>query len=147
MITCTPGVGRPRVGHPRCVTTLTLHATGPVDPAEAWERYAVPARWPEWSPQITGVEPSAPRIAQGVTGRVRGPLGIALPFLVDEVDEAARRWRWSVYAGQVRLTLVHWVSPGPDGGTTTGLRVSGAAPLVVGYAPLAQLALKGLVAA
>jgi len=38
------------------VTTLTLHATGPLPPAEVWERYAVPARWPEWSPQITGVE-------------------------------------------------------------------------------------------
>lgn len=127
------------------MTTLTLHATGTVEPAEAWDRYAVFARWPEWSPQITGVDVDADRIAQGVTGRVRGPLGLALPFLVDEADEASRRWTWSVFAGPVRLQLTHWISPGPDDGTTTGLRVHGAAPLVAGYAPLALLALQRLV--
>jgi hypothetical protein len=129
------------------VTTLTLHATGTAPPAEVWERYAVPARWPGWSPQITGVDVAADRIAQGVTGRVRGPLRVALPFVVDEVDEATRQWTWSVYAGPARLRLTHWVSPGPDGGATTGLRVRGAAPLVAGYAPLALVALKGLVGA
>jgi hypothetical protein len=88
------------------VTTLTLHATGPLGPDEVWERYAVPARWPDWAPQITGVElPVAP----------------------------------------VRLHLLHWVAEGPDGGSTTGLRVSGPAPLVVGYAPLAKLAISRLV--
>jgi polyketide cyclase/dehydrase/lipid transport protein len=129
------------------VTTLTLHATGSATPAEAWERYASFARWPEWSPQITGVDVAADRIGPGITGRVRGPLGVPLPFLVDEVDEATRQWSWSVFAGPVRLQLRHWVSPGPDGGSTTGLRVRGAAPLVAGYAPLALVALKGLVSA
>jgi hypothetical protein len=136
-----------RAGTSPVVTTLTLHATGAAAPAEAWDRYAVFARWPGWSPQITGVDVSADRIAQGVTGRVRGPLGVALPFVVDEVDEATRQWTWSVYAGPARLRLTHWVSPGPDGGATTGLRVRGAAPLVAGYAPLALVALKGLVGA
>ncbi|MCU1607856.1 MAG: uncharacterized protein JWP46_4321 [Modestobacter sp.] len=129
------------------MTTLTLHATGTATPAEAWARYAVPARWPEWSPQITGVDVAAERIAQGVTGRVHGPLGVAVPFVVDEVDEATRQWTWSVFAGPARLQLRHWVSPGPDGGATTGLRVHGAAPLVAGYAPLALIALQGLVRA
>jgi hypothetical protein len=87
------------------------------------------------------------RIAQGVTGRVHGPLRVAVPFVVDEVDEATRQWTWSVFAGPVRLQLRHWVSPGPDGGATTGLRVHGAAPLVAGYAPLALIALQGLVRA
>jgi hypothetical protein len=70
---------------------------------------------------------------------------VALPFVVDEVTEAARQWTWSVFLGPVRLRLTHWVSPGPDGGATTGLRVHGAMPLVLGYAPLALVALRELV--
>ena len=127
------------------MTTLTLHATGPETPAEVWERYAVPARWPEWAPQITGVELPAARLAAGVRGRVRGPLGVTLPFVVETVDETARRWSWTVSFGPVRLHLLHWVSERPDGGSTTGLRVTGPAPLVVGYAPLAHLAIGRLV--
>ena len=127
------------------MTTLTLHATGPVGPGEVWERYAVPARWPEWAPQIAGVEVPVARLAAGVRGRVRAPLGVVLPFVVETVDEAARQWSWTVSAGPVRLHLVHWVAEGPDSGSTTGLRISGPAPLVVGYAPLAHLAIGRLV--
>ena len=127
------------------MTTLTLHATGPEAPAEVWERYAVPARWPEWAPQITGVELPVARLAAGLRGRVRGPLGVTLPFVVETVDDTARRWSWTVSLGPVRLRLLHWVSEGPDGGSTTGLRVTGPAPLVVGYAPLAHLAIGRLV--
>ena len=129
------------------MTTLTLHATGPVSPAEAWDRYLHPARWSGWAPQITGVETDADRIVQGLTGRVRGPLGITVPFVVDEVDDATRRWRWTVQVGPARLTLLHWVTTGPDGGTTTGLRVRGPLPLAAGYAPAALVALHGLVRA
>ncbi len=68
-----------------------------------------------------------------------------LPFVVETVDEAARQWSWTVSLGPVRLHLLHWVTDGPDGGSTTGLRVSGPAPLVVGYAPLAHLAIGRLV--
>ena len=127
------------------MTTLTLHATGPQAPAEAWERYAVPARWPEWAPQITGVELPVARLTAAVRGRVRGPLGVALPFVVETVGETARRWSWTVSLGPVELHLLHWVSEGPDSGSTTGLRVTGPAPLVVGYAPLAHLAIGRLV--
>lgn len=127
------------------MTTLTLHATGPVDPAEVWNRYLHPARWSEWAPQIRRTEASASRIAQGVSGRVHDPLGTSVGFVVDEVSETERRWAWQVTVGPTRLGLAHWVSPGPDGGTTAGLRITGFAPLVVGYAPLALLALKRLV--
>ena len=127
------------------MTELTLHATGPIGPDEVWERYAVPARWSQWAPQITGVEVPVSRLVAGVRGRVRAPLGVTLPFVVDTIDEAARRWSWTVSLGPVRLHLLHWVTEGPDGGSTTGLRVSGPAPLVVGYAPLAHLAIGRLV--
>ena len=127
------------------MTTLTLHATGPVAPAEAWDRYLHPARWSSWAPQILGVDTDAEQIAQGVTGRVRGPLGVTVPFVVDEVDDASQRWRWTVQVGPARMTLLHWVTSGPDGGTTTGLRTTGPAPVVLGYAPLAGWALHRLV--
>ncbi len=127
------------------MTVLTLHATGLEPAAEVWDRYARPARWPTWAPQITGVEVPVPRLAAGVRGRVRGPAGVTLPFVVEAVDEAARRWSWTVSAGPVRLHLLHWVSDGPDGGSTTGLRITGPLPVVVGYAPLAQVAIGRLV--
>jgi hypothetical protein len=127
------------------MSTLTIHATGPVDPAEAWARYVQPARWSDWAPQITGVDTDAERIADGVTGRVRGPLGVPVPFVIDEVDDASRQWRWTVQVGPVHLTLTHWVASGPDGGTTTGLRVQGPLPLAAGYVPAALVALHGLV--
>jgi hypothetical protein len=127
------------------VTVVTLHATGPETSGEVWERYAVPARWPEWAPQITAVDVPAPRLVAGVRGRVRGPAGVVLPFVVDAVDEAARQWAWTVSLGPVRLHLLHWVAEGPDGGSTTGLRLDGPAPLVLGYAPLARVAIGRLV--
>ncbi len=126
-------------------STLTLHASGPVVPAEAWDRYLRMERWSQWAPQIRGVESGAALIAAGVTGRVRAPLGLAVPFRVTDVDVDARRWSWTVRVGPVSLALLHWVSAGPDGGSTTGLRMRGPLPLLAGYAPLAQVALSRLV--
>ena len=127
------------------MTVLTLHATGPETPGEVWERYARPARWPTWAPEILGVQVPEPRLTAGLQGRVRGPVGLTLPFVVESVDEAARRWSWTVSAGPVRLHLLHWVTEGPDGGITTGLRITGPLAVVVGYAPLAQVAIGRLV--
>jgi hypothetical protein len=91
------------------------------------------------------VEVPVRRLVAGVRGRVRGPVGVSLPFVVDAVDEAARQWAWTVSVGPVRLHLLHWVAEAPAGGSTTGLRIDGPAPLVVGYAPLARLAIGRLV--
>ena len=127
------------------MSSMHLHATGTVHPDEAWDRYLHPAKWSDWSPQIRGVETAFERIDPGVTGRVLGPLGFSAPFVVDAVDDAAREWLWSVDIGIGTLQLMHWVRPGPERGTTTGLTVSGPMPLVVGYVPLAAAALQRLV--
>ncbi|WP_432491161.1 SRPBCC family protein [Kineococcus auxinigenes] len=122
---------------------MLLVARGRRSAARAWEDYALPARWPSWSPQITAVDCSAPRIAVGVTGTVRAPLGVRLPFRVTAVDEASRTWRWRVGAGPLAAQLEHRVVSVP-GGSLTELRLTPAL-LVAPYAPLAWIALRRLV--
>lgn len=127
----------------------SVRATGPLPAAEAWERYAVPARWTGWAPQIRGVDCAAARIAPGVTGRVRGPLGVAVTFVVTAVDELRRTWSWTVTfgsgrCGPVRLHLRHGVEPDPAG-CATWLALRGPAPAVAAYLPVARLALGRLV--
>lgn len=126
------------------MTTLTLSARGPRSPEEVWTRYAEPARWPEWSPQIRAVRASAARIAPGVDGEVAGWCGLGVRFVIDEVDESARCWTWRVHTGPIQLRLGHDVrADGP--GTRTTLRIDGPALVVAGYLPLARVALHRLV--
>jgi hypothetical protein len=127
------------------VATRSIEATGPLDPAAVWERYAVPSAWPDWLPQVSRVELSTPRIAAGATGRLHVARGVALPFSVDSVDEDARRWSWTIRVGLLKLRLEQWVTPAPDGGTTAGMQASGPGPLVAGYVGPAQTALDRLV--
>jgi hypothetical protein len=129
------------------MSTRSVEVSGPLDPAAVWERYAVPSRWPDWLPQITGVDLSTSRLAAGATGRLQAPMGVSIPFSVDRVDEDARTWAWTVRVGLLRLRLEHWVEDGQDGGTTTGMRVSGPGPLVAAYAGQARAALERLVGA
>lgn len=128
---------------------LTIAAEGAADPALAWERYAVPALWPTWSPQIRSVECSTERIAQGSTGTVHGPVGVHVTFEVLEVDEPGRSWVWRVRGPLgVRLRLDHAVGArgaAAGGGSRTTLRIHGLAPVVTAYAPVAWPALHRLV--
>ncbi len=78
------------------------------------------------------------------TGRVFGPLGVHLDFVVDAVDEATREWMWTVRRGPLRLVLTHGVIA-RGRGCETWLRVDGPLPVVAAYAPLARLALARLV--
>ena len=121
-----------------------VRVTGPLPPARAWERYAEPARWAGWAPQIRGVTASAERIAPGVTGRVRGPLGVRVAFVVTDVDEQRRTWAWDVRCGPVRLHLRHGVEPDPRG-SATWLVIRGPAAVVAAYLPVARVALGRLV--
>lgn len=133
-----------------------LAAVGPADPALAWERFADLTAWPEWSPQIRAVSSAEMRLRPGLTGVVHGWGGLEVPFTVESVDEAARRWVWSVrptragvalpgllqHLGTMRLE--HEVAPSGRG-TLTTLIVTGAPPVVLAYAPVAEWALRRLV--
>ena len=123
-----------------------LAVAGPIAPALAWQRYAVLANWSDWAPFIFGVDASGPLLAAGLTGIVRGPAGLRVVFAVDDVDEVARAWRWTVRSGPVALHLGHEILARPGGGTVATLELEGPAPAVLGYLVPATVALKRLVA-
>src|SRR5579875_2472652 len=129
------------------MTVVTLSASGAADAGTAWERYAVPATWPQWAPQLVRVEASGPRLAPGLTGTVVGPLGVSADFHVDAVDEQARRWAWTVRRGPLTVRLRHGVRERDGGGSSTWLAIDTVLPVALGYAPLAYLTLRRLVAA
>ena len=122
----------------------TLTVTGHADPATAWTRYDNLALWSTWSPQIQEVIAATPRIAPGLKGLVVGPLGVRVPFEVLTVDAQAMEWSWHVRFGPVDARLEHAVRAAP-GGCSTELVVYAPAFVVLGYRPLAALALRRLV--
>ena len=128
------------------MTTVTISARGPAAPDEVWERYARPARWPQWSPQIRGVDVPVERLSTGTRGRVIGPLGVAATFLVERWDDATMRWSWQVWFGPLTLRLDHGVDARGTG-SSTFLTVHGPLPVVLGYLPVARFALWRLVRA
>jgi hypothetical protein len=131
------------------MASLTLHARGVAPVTLAWERYADPELWATWAPQIQRVETTMARLVADGTGNVHaGPLSrptLKVPFRVLAVDEHALEWSWQVHLGPIRLRLEHGVTATPDG-SSTWLRVHGPLPVVLGYAPVATLALRRLVA-
>lgn len=135
------------------MSDLSLSASGTAPAALAWERYADPQLWSTWAPQIQRVQTDMSRLTPGGDGTVHaGPLPrptLAVPFEVLEVDEPEMTWTWHVRLGPgglVRLRLAHGVRADGDG-STTWLRVHGPLPVVLGYAPVARLALGRLVTA
>ncbi|QRV15499.1 SRPBCC family protein [Haloterrigena salifodinae] len=64
-------------------------------PAEAWDLLVDTARWPEWSPLVTGVEATERRLRLDTSGRVRIP-GAWVPFRITAYVPAERRWSWRV---------------------------------------------------
>ncbi|MFJ4713657.1 SRPBCC family protein [Streptomyces sp. NPDC088785] len=123
---------------------LTLSERGSADADTVWRRYAHPDRWPDWAPQIRSVEAEG-ALRPGMRGRVRPVVGPAVRFVVTAVDHDARTWSWRVRTGPVRLLLEHAVDPWGSSGARTRLTLTGAAPVVLAYAPLARWALRRLV--
>ena len=132
------------------MATLSLQAHGVAPAALVWERYADPALWSTWAPQIQRVDTELQRLAAGGTGTVRAGLlrrpTLRIPFRVFAVDEAAREWAWEARLGPLRLRLEHGVTAHLTG-SSTWLRVHGPLPLILGYAPVTRIALDRLVAA
>ncbi len=96
-----------------------------------------------WSPQVHRVESDGKRLHPGLTGRVVGPLGVSARFWVTDVQDREWTWEVSLSAGQ-GMVLRHVVLEHPRG-SQTELHLRGPAPLVVGYAVPARVALHRLV--
>ena len=123
----------------------TLNASGPAAPATVWEAYVRPSRWSSWSPQISRVDCADVRLRAGSKGVVHPILGPGLDFEVIELDEPARSWSWRVRLPLGLEMLLHHEVHAADAGVRTSLTVEGFLPVVLGYLPLAQLALSRLV--
>lgn len=126
------------------MTIVTVSAKGRVPVDEAWARYADLGRWTEWSPYIRRVDATDDRLVFGTTGRVYGPAGVSVDFVVDSVDDENHRWTWTVRRGPIKLRLEHAVYK-RGGGSSTSLRLEGPLAVVVPYAPIARIALQLLV--
>ena len=141
---------------------LTLRASGPAAAAVAWRRYADLDAWATWSPQIDAVSTEGSRtLSAGLAGAVTGlPLAgrplLAVGFAVEDVDEDAMAWSWRVRPTRVALDLPAWTGRlaalrlehsvrATQHGSATTLRLTGAAPVVLGYALPALVALRRLV--
>jgi hypothetical protein len=122
-----------------------LAQVGSLHPHAVWERYASPSEWPSWSPQIRWVECRPDRLQVGLTGTVHGLFGVRADFEVLSVDELRRTWSWRATTGPVTLLLHHAVLEQPGGGSQATLEIEGPALPVLGYAPMADVALRRLV--
>ena len=60
-----------------------------------WQLLTEFRHWPAWGPSVREVDSSSVRVAPGVRGRVRTPVGIWLPFVITAV-EPGRSWNWRV---------------------------------------------------
>ncbi len=124
-------------------TSVTVRATGAASSTQAWQRYVELDRWATWSPQVQRVEADGRLLVPGLTGRVVGPLGVSVGFRVTDVRDREWTWEVSLPAG-LGLVMRHVVLEHPRG-CRTELHLRGPAPLVVGYAVPARVALRRLV--
>lgn len=100
----------------------------------AWHVLADLDAWPKWGPTVSGAELDGSAFELGATGRVWTPVGVTLPFVIDELDQG-RSWGWRV-AG-VPATR-HGVHPRDE-----GCRVWMSAPVwAPGYLPVLTIALR-----
>jgi len=121
------------------MSTMRIRRRGPASKYDIWARYRDPQRWASWAPQIREVRAEGP-LRPGLEGEVLGPLGARARFEVIDVDEANGTWTWVVRSGPVRLRIEHEIAEG-----LAGLVISGPAPAVLAYAPVARAALSRLV--
>ena len=73
--------------------SVSRHIDAPAD--AVWKVLVDTDAWPKWGPTVSGGEVDGGVLTLGATGRVRTPVGVALPFTITEFEDG-RRWAWSV---------------------------------------------------
>jgi hypothetical protein len=122
------------------MSTLHIRRRGGASKYEIWARYRDPLRWREWAPQIREVRADGP-LRTGLEGEIVGVFGVRARFDVLDVDEPGGRWTWIVRSGPLTLRIEHEIAEG-----LVGVALTGPAPVVAAYAPIARVALGRLVA-
>jgi len=90
---------------------LTVSRLVRAPPEDAWALISATDTWPLWGPSVSAVEPASARLALGMRGRVRTPLGLWIPFTITGFDPP-HSWAWSVLS--IPATS-HAVAPAPGG--------------------------------
>ncbi len=72
-------------------SSIEIHAPGDA----IWHLIADFGQWPRWGPTVTDVRSSSDSVSPGVTGSLRTPVGLWLPFVITEVDHGVS-WSWKV---------------------------------------------------
>ena len=75
--------------------------------SRVWDVLARFAYWPEWGPSVREVRCGEDVVRVGLTGQVRTPLGVWIPFEITEVVPGCR-WGWRVLG---REATGHEVEP------------------------------------
>lgn len=123
---------------------MRIEASGPRTADTAWGLYTRPSAWPTWAPQISSVRGVTDPITPGARGVVHGLMVLRVPFVIESVDEASRRWTWRVGLGRLSVVLDHGVDE-LESGCRAWADVHAPYVLVLPYSPLATLALRRLV--
>lgn len=117
--------------------SLTVRRRVAAPASAAWDALADTTQWPRWGPSVRGVECEEDTVRPGLTGWVRTPVGVRLPFTITTV-EPGRAWSWQI--GPVPATEHHVASEG-DASCTVSMAVPWwAAP----YALVCRVALRRL---
>lgn len=90
---------------------LTVGRLVRASPASAWALISDTGSWTQWGPSVSEVQPANAALSLGLTGRLRTPLGLWLPFEVTAFDPP-HSWAWSVLG--IPATS-HLVEPAPGG--------------------------------
>ena len=72
----------------------------------AWQELIELSNWPHWGPTVRAarLDDGTRRVFAGATGSVQTPLGVWLPFRIDEWHDAGPRMSWSWRVAGVHAT-------------------------------------------
>ena len=119
---------------------LTLGLDVEASPDVVWDLLVRLPEWPRWGPSVreAQLDDGALSLHPGATGRVRTPVGLWVPFRVQEweVGPSMRHWSWDV-AGIPATGHTVTTTPG------SGCRVEMSAPVwALGYLPVLWVGLR-----